>query len=204
MPGLAVTVARRAASIAILCLGLGSACGLSPGPARAMTLDGVGMPDSLQMQGQALHLNGMGLRSFTVLHIHGYIAGLYVPAPSHDPAALLAETGPKVLRIQFVRAAGIGRVQDEYQRGHRLNCVPACPPTEEAAFGQLLDTARSVRAGDTTSFVFLPKQLDVLFNDSRIASIASAEFSQHLLASFLGSQPPTVPFRNGLLGLTTR
>ena len=173
-------------------------------PAWGMTLDGVGMPDSLQLQGQPLRLNGMGVRSFTLLHIRGYVAGLYVPAPTHDPAALLAERGPKVLKIQFVRQASVGRVQDEYQRGHRLNCVPHCSATEEAAFEQLLGTARPVKSGDITSFVFMPKQLDVMFNDSRIATIPGAEFSHHLLASFLGEQPPTVPLRDGLLGLTTQ
>ncbi|WP_428376975.1 chalcone isomerase family protein [Lichenicoccus sp.] len=169
-------------------------------PARAMSAGGITMPDSMEVQGQHLQLNGMGVRLFTFLHIRGYVAGLYVPAQSHDPAVLLAQAGAKVLRIEFVRTAGVGRVQDEYRRGHVLNCVPGCSKTEETGFGQLLDTVKPVQQGDTTTFIFLPDQVDVLFDDRKIAAIAGAEFSHHLLASFLGHQPPTTALRDGLLG----
>ncbi len=173
----------------------------SAGPALAMSAGGITMPDSIDIEGQHLRLNGMGVRLFTFLHIRGYVAGLYVASQSHDAAALLTQPGAKVLKIEFVRTAGAGRVQDEYRRGHVLNCVPGCSKTEEAGFVQLLDTAKAVRQGDTTTFIFLPDQVDVLFNDRKIAAIQGAEFSHHLLASFLGHQPPTTALRDGLLGI---
>nr|WP_321985996.1 chalcone isomerase family protein [uncultured Lichenicoccus sp.] len=187
--------------LAVAALALVAWATFAGGTARAMSAGGITMPDSIEIQGQHLQLNGMGVRAFTFLHIRGYVAGLYVPSQSHDPQALLAQPGAKVLRIAFVRTAGVGRVQDEYRRGHLLNCIPACSKTEETGFGQLLDTAKPVREGDTTTFIFLPDQVDVLFNDSRIAAIEGAEFSHHLLASFIGHQPPTIALRDGLLGV---
>lgn len=173
---------------------------LAPGAARAMSAGGITMPDSMDIAGQHLRLNGMGVRLFTILHIRGYVAGLYVTTQSHDPASLLAQPGAKVLRIEFARAAGVGRVQDEYRRGHVMNCVPACSKSEEAGFGQLLDSVRPVRQGDITTFIFLPNEVDVLFDDRNIATIPGAEFSHHLLASFLGQKPPSTALRDGLLG----
>ena len=66
-------------------------------PAIAAELDGVTMPDLLQVAGTPLRLNGMGLRTYPLFRIHIYVAGLYLqhrdqrrardPALGRDQAA---------------------------------------------------------------------------------------------------------------------
>ena len=46
--------------------------------ASAAALDGLQVPDTLQVDGRALHLNGYGLRTYSILAIHIYVASLYL------------------------------------------------------------------------------------------------------------------------------
>ena len=43
------------------------------------------LPDTLQVDGKTLHLNGLGLRTYSFLRIHIYVAGLYLEHLSTDP-----------------------------------------------------------------------------------------------------------------------
>ena len=171
-----------------------------PDEGMARTLAGVTMPDTMTVQGTLLQLNGMGLRTFTVLRIQGYVAGLYVAEPAHRAQAIMDGPGIKLLRIQFVRSASIGRIQDELRQGRRKICADGCPQANDAAFAQLLDTVRPVKPGDTTTYVFGPLGLQVLFNEKSLATIQNVDFSRRLLGGMVGSHPPSEVLRDGLLG----
>ena len=169
--------------------------------AAAETLAGVTMPDVMTVQGKLLQLNGMGLRSFTMLQIHGYVAGLYVPVPAHDAATLLASTGPKLLRIQYVHAASLSRVQGEMRGARARSCGNGCPKTDEDAFALLIASARAVQPGDTATYVYgADGALQVLFNGATVATIDNPDFSRRALESMIGAQPPSAALRRGLLG----
>lgn len=171
-----------------------------PGRVMAATLAGVTMPDTTAVQGRTLQLNGMGLRSFTFLRVHGYVAGLYVSARSRDAEAILDDPGPKLLRIRYVHAAGLERVQDEFRQGRKMNCAAGCPKADDDAFAQLLATARPVKPGDTTTYLYDPDGLQVLFNDQKLATIRNADFARRMLAGMIGAHPPSTELRDGLLG----
>lgn len=185
---------RRLAGVVILLFAVAS------GQAEARTLASVTMPDTMIVQGNTLQLNGMGVRSFTVLHIHGYVAGLYLPEPAHRAQTILDAPGIKLLRIQYVHAAGSDRIQDELQQGRKKVCADGCPPGNDSAFAQLLDTVRAVKPGDTTTYVFGPLGVEVLFNDKSITIIRNMDFSRRLLGGMIGAHPPTEALRDGLLG----
>ena len=174
--------------------------GTIPGEATARTLAGVTMPDTITVQGTLLQLNGMGVRTFTVLRIEGYVAGLYVARPAHQAQAIMDSPGIKLLRIQFVRSASVGRIQDELRHGRTAICAQGCPPANDAAFAQLLDTVRPVKAGDATTYVFGPQGMQVLFNEKTLTTIQNVDFSERLLGGMIGSHPPSEALRDGLLG----
>ena len=60
---------------------------------RAATLAGVTLPDSTQVAGKTLVLNGVGLRTKFVVKV--YVAGLYLEQKSSDPNAILKSDSPK-------------------------------------------------------------------------------------------------------------
>ncbi len=190
----ATRIRRCCAGFCLLLLGIAAP------PAEARTLDGVTMPDTVATAGQTLRLNGLGLRRFTLLRIHGYVAGLYVPQPARDAQTILAEPGTKLLRLHFLHAAGAGRVQDQLREQHAGICVDGCPKSDDDAFAQLLRTARPVRPGDVTTYVYGPDGLQVLFNDQSLARIPDTDFARRMLAGMIGAHPPSVELRDGLLG----
>ena len=193
MPGLLPY--RRLAGA--LCLGLMCA----GTPAHARLFDGVTMPDQIVVDGQTLHLNGMGVRTFTILRVHGYVAGLYVPQAGRNSQAILAAPGIKLLRVQYVHAASLSQVQAEMRRGRALDCGGGCPPSDDPAFAQLFATAHAVRPGDVNIYIYAPGGMRVLFNDIAVATIANPDFGQRMLGGMLGEHPPTTVLRDGLLGL---
>ncbi len=170
-------------------------------PGIAATRAGVSMPDSVSVDGILLHLNGMGVRSFTFLEVHGFVAGLYVTEPSRNAATLIAAAGPKLLSIVYVHAAGIGRVRQEFLDTHARICGAGCGARDDADFRRLLATARPVRPGDVTTYVFDPDgTLRVLFDGHPVAVFHNPDFARRSLESMIGAHPPTMALRQGLLG----
>lgn len=86
------------------------------GAARAASIDGVGLPDTYQVGGQTLVLNGIGIRTLTIFKVRAYVAGLYLPQKNRDPAAIMASPGPKVVLLQFLHSASKQQVERQYAR----------------------------------------------------------------------------------------
>src|SRR5215831_7712851 len=70
-------------------------------PLDAGTLNNLNLPDTAQVGSKPLVLNGMGLRTKYMVKV--YVAGLYVPQKSSDPAAILKADLPKRVVMHFVR-----------------------------------------------------------------------------------------------------
>ena len=177
-------------------------CWLLASGAQAATLAGMTLPDTYDVDGQSLALNGAGLRTFTIFRIKGYVAGLYLRRPTHDAQAILASAEPKVLVLRFVRAASKDQVEEEYRKGEATNCGHGeCSPSDEADFERLVAAAPGVNPGDTSTFVFTDGRVRVFANDRLIGDFADRDLAHHLLAGFIGDHPPTEELRRALLGL---
>jgi hypothetical protein len=170
--------------------------------ASAVTLSGMTLPDSYSVSGQSLVLNGMGLRTLTFLRIRAYVAGLYLAHPSHDAQQILASPDTKVLILKFIRSGSKERVQGEYRAGEAKNCGNGgCNPADQADFERLVASAPAVQAGDTSTFVFTAKGVQVFANDRMIGDYANRDLARQLLAGFIGDHPPSQALRRQLLGL---
>ena len=76
--------------------------------AAAAELDGVVTPDKQDVAGYHLVLNGLGLRTYSILRVHIYVAGLYLERRTIDPNAILGSSQPKLLRFVFIARRGRG------------------------------------------------------------------------------------------------
>ncbi len=183
-----------AAALAIAAFGV-------PRTAGAMTKGGVTMPDTVQVDGTTLRLNGIGMRTFTVLNIRGYAGALYLPTRTSDAGTALSEPGPKELVLEFARGADQKQVHDLYMQSSTAYCAHhACSDADRAGFAQLLGTVQAVHPGDRTSFVMREAGVDVLFNDRHLATVAIPGFGRVILDSDIGATPPSAQLRDGLLG----
>ena len=78
----------------------------------AGTLNGVTLADTVQAGSTTLVLNGLGLRTKYMVKI--YVAGLYLPQKSTDPAAILKPDVPKRIVMHFVRNVSKTQLTDGF------------------------------------------------------------------------------------------
>lgn len=86
-----------------------------PAFASAAECEGITYPDTATVDGQTLVLNGMGLRTATVLNVKVYMAGAYVAKKSTSSKELLDLSTPKKIVLTFMRNVSKKKVVGAYQ-----------------------------------------------------------------------------------------
>ena len=169
---------------------------------QAATIDGAGLPDSYPVPGQTLVLNGIGIRRLTIFSVRAYVAGLYLAQQSHDARAILASPAPKVLLMQFLHSATKAQVERQYREGETKNCGHGeCAPSDDADFERLVAATPAASVGDTLAYIFTSRGVRVLSNNRLIGDFANPDLALHLLAGFIGDNPPSEDLKEHLLGL---
>lgn len=193
---------KRLAPLLLAPLLAGALAVVPPRPAAAATLAGVTLPDTFPYGGQTLRLNGLALRTLTILNVRIYVVGLYLPQPAHDAQTIEGAPGPKVLLLQFLHDATKEQFQKEYREGERNNCSDgSCPKSAEADFERLVADAPSLKVGDVLTYVISGNGLRVLLNNRQIGNYANPGLATEILNGFIGEHPPSAALRQALLGL---
>jgi hypothetical protein len=172
------------------------------GPAAAASLEGVTVPDTTEVDGKTLVLNGIGLRTLTIFQVDIYVAALYVPTVAHTAAAIEAEPGPKLLILHYLHSGSKEQVEKEYRLGEQTNCgAGGCPASYAADFDRLTALAPAVQPGDTTTYIFTQTGFRVLANNKPLASFDNPGLGTQILDGFIGPHPPSISLRTALLGI---
>jgi hypothetical protein len=168
--------------------------------AHAAELAGVQMPDHKVIEGVPLTLNGMGLRTYSVLKIHIFVAGLFVSQPSHDPQVIMASPDPKLIRFVFLHDVDAEKGRDSWQKSLNANCQAPCHlPTAEVA--KFLASVPPMNKGDTVDILFAHQGIDFSVNGHSLGQVTDPLLAQVILRGYIGPEasPPSV--RDGMLGL---
>ena len=170
------------------------------GPVQAGEKAGITMPDTMQVAGKHLVLNGMGLREATVLDIDVYVAGLYLEQVSSDPGKILASSQVKRLVLRFKRDVSQGDIVDAWNEGFAQNS-PRELATLKARIARLDNWMGDFSEGDLLTFTMIPGQgVQVHFGATLKGTIPGDDFSRAMLAIWLGPKPPREALKEGLLG----
>ncbi|HEY3785830.1 MAG TPA: chalcone isomerase family protein [Steroidobacteraceae bacterium] len=185
---------RHAFALAsILLASLGSA-------ADARSCRGVDFPEHVQVDGSELALNGLGVRKATFLKVNVYVAALYVPRASTDPAALIHSQGPEEIVLHFVRDVGVGALRKGWSEGFERSAAGRLPSLQ-ARIATLNGWMSEVRAGQRLTFVRRPGTgIQVSVNGAMKGSIEGDDFAQAFISIWLGASPPNGELKAGLLG----
>ena len=193
---------RRGLRILVLAVILCSAWPFTSSRASAVELAGVQVPETYQIDGKSLVLNGYGLRTLSFLRIKLYVAALYLPQKTYDPAEIFASAGPKVVVLHFVHSGSREQVQSRYREGADENCGDgSCDRSLQAEFERLVASAPPVVPGDTLAYIVTDKSLRVSFNGRPADTYQSPKLGNMMLAGFIGPHPPTVDLKANLLGI---
>jgi hypothetical protein len=167
-------------------------------PAGAATLAGVSLPDQATVEGKTLVLNGLGIRTATMLKVKVYVIGLYLESKSSDPQAIIASSGNKRIAMHFVHDVSAEKLRGGWTEGFQDNTRDVAAIKDEIA--KFNAGMRDVKSGDSIVLDFPGDRVDVLINDTRIDSIAGKAFQQAVLAIWLGPKPPNDALKEGILG----
>jgi len=99
-------------------------CILVPGvDLLAASVAGVTLPDTVQVGGKTLILNGLGVRSEFMVKV--YVAGAYIEHKSSDPDVFIKADEPKQIIMHFLHDASKKQMTDAFEESFRDNTPDA-------------------------------------------------------------------------------
>jgi len=188
-------MASRKIAVSLIILALISTASLT---VQAGTLAGVTLPDTAQVAGKTLVLNGMGIRTKVIVKV--YVAGLYLEQKASDPAAIIKADSPKQIVMKFVHTASKNQMSDAFEESFKNN-DPEAAKTLKADIDRLLGALDAVKVGDQMVFTYVPGTGTTLaINGSDKLTIPGQPFGQLMMSVWLGPKPPNADLKKGLLG----
>ena len=171
--------------------------------AAPIKVEGVTFAGQATVAGQALELNGVGLRA--VAWFKGYAAGLYLSSRARTAQQVLAATGPKRLQLRMLVDVDTEEFIKAFDKGIARNSPPAELPLlaeRMARFDALLRAIGKVRKRDVVDLDWLPGQgLQFALNGLlQGAVIPGEDLYAALLRIFVGERPADPELKIGLLG----
>ena len=165
---------------------------------HAATLAGVTMPDTQQVAGKTLVLNGLGLRTKFIAKV--YVAGLYVEQKSSDANAIIKTDAPKRIVLQFLHVASKSQMTDAFNESFNDN-TPDAMKTMKPDIDKLLAAIDAVKTGDQMVFTYVPGTGTTFAQGGQDkVTIPGAAFGQVMVSVWLGPKPPTADCKKGMLG----
>lgn len=172
----------------------------------AAELGGHRFDDTVQVGGRTLQLNGLGLRA--VFIVKAYVAGLYVPERSREPAQLLAQTGSRRLTMKMLASLTPSQMTkalvDGLEKNHTETQMLAMKPRVEQ-LAATMQAVGNVRKNDVVDIDLVDGTLRIALNGQpRGQEIAGEDFFAAILRIFLGDRPTDRELKIGLLGGAAR
>ena len=186
-----------------LMMGLvGSMAAVSAG-AQPVEMEGQKFEPTVQVGGQTLNLNGVGLRRRAIFKV--YVAGLYVPQKSTNAATLINDKGARRVSLRMLRDVDAGSFIDSFTEGLKNNLTDAQLTALKPQMDALTATLKSIgeaKKGDAIGFDYTPEAgTRISVNGQpRGDPIPGADFFSAVLRIWLGEKPVDESLKKGMLG----
>jgi hypothetical protein len=168
-------------------------------PALAKKVAGVEFPDTVEVAGQKLALNGAGLRKRFVVKV--YAGGLYLAERASDPAAIVAADAPKRVRMVFLRGVKRGQIMDAYREGFEKNS--GGPGLQEllAKLDTVAPAIPDLREGAEMFVTYVPGEgTTVSAAGGGKVTVPGKEFADAMFRNWLGDAPADESLKDAMLG----
>jgi hypothetical protein len=169
-------------------------------PVLAGTLAGIILPDSLDIDGQNMVLNGMALRKKVIFKV--YVAGLYLPAKEKNSEMILAADQTRCTVMHFMRSVDAGKITEAWFDGLKAN-TPNHSPELKMQFDTLATLMEDLKNNDKLVFTYRPgKGTEVKVKGKVKGTLGDKAFADALFSCWIGKKPgPGEGFKKGLLGI---
>ena len=169
--------------------------------ANALEIKGVKVDEKVQVGGNALVLNGAGVRQKMVFKV--YVAGLYLTQKQSNANAVISDTGNKRVSMHFLRELDAETLLKGMNEGFTDNNSAADMAAIESqmkAFRAMMTSAKEVKKGDVIVLDFTSAGTQVNINGQSLGVVEGEAFNQALLRVWLGAKPVDASLKKGILG----
>ena len=172
-------------------------CLLFAVPALAKELKGVKMPDTLEVEGKKLTLNGMGLRTKVVFKV--YVAGLYLEEKSSDPAVILTKDQTRRVDMVMLRDFEKGKITEAMKAGFEKNNADKFAALKDR-LERFMAVIPDLKEGQTLSMTYVPGKGTSVKGPGADVSVEGKDFADALFSVWLGKAPVDEDLKSGMLG----
>ena len=170
--------------------------------ANAVEIKGVKVDETAQVSGNALVLNGAGVRQKMVFKV--YVAALYLTQKQTDANAVISDTGNKRVSMYFLRELDAETLLKGMNEGFTDNNNAAemlAIELQMKQFRDMMTSAKEVKKGDMIVLDFTAAGTQVNINGKALGVVEGEAFNKALLRVWLGNKPVDVSLKKGMLGL---
>lgn len=167
--------------------------------AIAGTLAGVTLPDKVEVSGQALVLNGMGLRK--KLKTRVYVGGLYLPQKEKSAQAILAADTPRRMVLAFIHDVDQQQMCEAWNEGLEARASKAAPEVKQN-IATLCGWLAGAGKGQQLVLTYIPGEgTHVEFAGQAKGILPGKATADAMLATWIGPDPaPGANFKKAILG----
>src|SRR3954453_3614680 len=120
--------------------------------------------------------------------------------PNSNADQILRSGETKLLNLHFLHDVTAEQARTAWREGFEQNCPTPCP-VNPAAMAKFIAAVPAMRKGETFSFIFTGRGVEITAAGRLIGNINDRQFADLILASFIGARPPTPRLKRELLGL---
>jgi len=166
--------------------------------AHAKEKEGVQIPDTVEVDGKTLKLNGAGVR--TKIFFKVYVAGLYLENTTKSAQEAITSDQTKRVTLVMLRDLDKNQVSDAIREGFQKNSGPNLAAVKDR-LDKLSGMFSNVKTGQQMILTYVPgKGTTVSVNGAEKGTIEGKDFNDALLAVWLGKQPVDEDCKKGMLG----
>ena len=171
--------------------------------AQPVELEGQKFEPTVQVGGQTLTLNGVGLRKRAIFKV--YLNGLYVPQKSTDAATLINEKGARRASLRMLRDVDADSFVSAFTDGLKNNLSEAQLAGLKPQIDAFTATMKSVgeaKKGDVINFDYAPDggTRITVNGQPRGNPIPGHDFYAAVMRIWLGDKPVDEGLKKGMLG----
>jgi hypothetical protein len=165
--------------------------------AQAADLAGVKLPDTMEVGGECLPLNGMALGKKFIFKV--YVVALYLPAPAKADEAVVEPDVPKGFVMQFLRSVKKEKLVQAFKDGFEKNAGPRVD-NAQVQIDRFLAFVRDVKKGDRVTFTYEPGKGSTVTLADETQCFEGKDFADVFLLLYVGPKPPGEEVKKALLG----
>lgn len=167
--------------------------------AQAREVAGVTVPDTVEVEGERLALNGAGVRSRFFVKV--YVGALYLKQPVQDAATAVEQAPPKRVLLHFLyKEVSAEKLVEAWNEGFEKNTLPEVRAALQSRIDRFNALFPTVRKGDTIRVDLLADGATrVAVNDQLRGTVPGADFQQALLRIWLGEKPADGDLKQAML-----